>query len=257
MLTTLLNNKYLIRELVVRDLKSRYIGSIIGIFWSILNPLLQLVIYTVIFSHVANLRFPGAFALYLFCALLPWMALQESVVRSARTFIENGILIKKVRFPLEVLPFSMVSSAFVHQLLGTVIFVLVLVGYQALNVDLFGFVFLLFGFQLLLMLGLSMIVACLNVFFRDIAQMLGVMFMLVFWMTPIVYPKELAPTAVFQLLLNLNPFTHMVEIYRFVFLGSPPPSLAGLGYWLLFSIAVYYLGYFVLRRTQRELVDLV
>lgn len=261
MLAIFLDNKYLLGELVSRDVRSRYIGSIIGIFWSILNPLVQLVLYTMIFSVVMEIRFDseastGRFAEYLFCALLPWMTLQESVTRSSHCFIENRNLIQKVSFPLELLPFSIVSSAFVHQFLGTIVFVLILIVNQSLNFKLFAIVFVLFVFQILMTYGLSLAVSCLNVFFRDIAQILGVLFMLAFWMTPIVYPKSKAGEA-FLWLLNLNPLTHMVELYRFVFLGDPIPSLPGVLYWLFFCLGVYYLGYFILRRTRNELVDLV
>jgi len=94
MLSTLLDNKYLIRELVSRDIRSRYTGSVVGVFWSILNPLIQLILYTVIFSFVLKQRFgedpsTGRFAEYLFCALLPWMALQEGVTRSSRTSLKT------------------------------------------------------------------------------------------------------------------------------------------------------------------------
>ncbi len=261
MLSTLLDNKYLIRELVARDVRSRYIGSVVGVFWSILNPLIQLILYTVIFSLVLKMPFgeghsTGRFAEYLFCALLPWMALQEGVTRSSRTFIENSALIKKMRFPLEVLPFSVVMSAFFHQFLGTFVFVLILMSNQTLNVNLFGLVFLLFIFQILMIYGLSLLVSCLNVFFRDIAQILGVLFMFLFWVTPMVYAKSRAPEA-FRWVLNLNPLTHMVEAYRFVFLGSPKPSLPGLAYWIAFCLASYYCGIFILRRTRNELVDLI
>ena len=246
MLATLLDNKDLIRELVTRDVRSRYIGSVIGVFWSILNPLCQLGLYTLVFSIVLQIKLgkdgtTGQFAQYLFCALLPWMSLQEAVIRCSRSFIENSNLIKKVRFPLEVLPLSVVLSSFVHQLLGTFIFVLVLIANQSLNADFFALVFILFIFQLLMVYGLSLLSASLNVFFRDISQMLGVLFMLLFWMTPIIYPKGLAPD-LFLWVLNLNPLTHMVEAYRFLFLGSPRPSLVGLIYWVVFCIGAYYAG---------------
>ncbi|MBI4446802.1 MAG: ABC transporter permease [Acidobacteria bacterium] len=261
MLTALLNNKYLLFELVSRDIRSRYVGSILGVFWSVLNPLLQLVLYTVIFSVVLKIRFgpehsTGAFAEYLFCALLPWMAIQEGVIRSSRTLIENSTLIKKIQFPLEVLPFSVVASAFVHQFLGTLVFLFVLIANQHLNADLFAVAFLFFIFQVLMTYGLSLIVACLNVFFRDIAQVLGVLFMLAFWMTPIVYPKSQAP-ALFRWFLNLNPLTHMVEAYRFVLLGSSTPSAMGVSYWMSFSIACFYVGRFILQRTHRHILDAV
>ncbi|MGH9341413.1 MAG: ABC transporter permease [Acidobacteriota bacterium] len=263
-LLALAQNRYLISELIVRDIRSRYVGSIIGIFWSILNPLLQLLLYTLIFSVVLNIRFgetasTGQFAAYLFAALLPWMAVQESVTRSSRAFIENANLIKKLRFPLEVLPFSVAASAIFHQLLGSLVFALILLANGSLRVDLLPLFFILLPFQILLVYGLSLSVACLNVFFRDIAQILGVLFMLLFWITPIVYPKsqaERAP-AIFGWILNINPFTHLVEIYRFVFLGSPDPSTTGTVYWILFGVAAYYLGHFILTRTRGELLDLV
>ena len=261
MFATLLYNKYLIRELVTRDVKGRYVGSIIGVFWSVLNPFLQLALYTIVFSTVMKMRFGddpswGRFALYLFAALLPWMALQEAIIRSSRSFIENAHLIKKLRFPLETLPFSVVFSSFVHQILGTIVFVLVLVALQAFNARFFALIFPLFAVQVVMAYGLAVTVACLNVFFRDIAQILGVLFMLMFWVTPIVYPKSRA-TGLFQTLLNCNPLTHMVEAYRFVFLGNPRPSAWGVLYWIMFSFGAYLVGQFVLSRTRRELVDLL
>jgi ABC-type polysaccharide/polyol phosphate export permease len=261
MFTLLLQNRYLLRELIGRDIQTRYIGSIVGFFWSILNPLVQLALYTVIFNKVLGAKFESTgstprFALYLFCALLPWMAIQESVTRASRTFIENSNLIQKVHFPLPVLPFSLVASAFIHQCMGTIVLLVALLIDGSLNYQLCLLIIPLFCLQIVGMFGLSVLVACLNVFFRDVAQLLGVVFMLCFWLTPIVYPKTRAPDWL-QWILNLNPFTHMVEAYRFVLLGSPALSWTGLSYWLLFCIGSLMVGSFVLSRTRRELVDLI
>ena len=133
---------------------------------------------------------------------------------------------------------------------------MILIVNQSLNFEFFVMAFLLFIFQILLIYGFSLIVSCLNVFFRDIAQILGVLFMLAFWITPIVYPKDRTPE-LYRWFLNLNPLTHMVESYRFVFLGDPTPSLPGMLYWIFFCVGTYYLGHFVLRRTRNDLVDLV
>ena len=259
MLATLLKNKYLILELVVRDIRSRYIGSILGLFWSILNPLLQLILYTVVFSIVLGIRFGedhtvGRFAEYLFCALLPWIAFQESTTRSAHGFIEHANLIKKVRFPLATVPFSITCSACFHQILGTIVFGVVLAINHTLRVDHLLWLVPLFIVQAIMMFGIGLIIASLNVFFRDIAQVLGVLFMLFFWTTPIVYAKSRAPQA-FQQFLDLNPFTHMVEAYRYTLLGDPTPSPFGLVYWAVFSIVVYFLGAFILARLRNSLVD--
>ncbi len=258
MLTVLAANRYLIRQLVARDVRLRYVGSLVGFFWSILNPLVQLALYTVVFGSILGARFDedpsiGRFALYIFCALLPWMAVQEAVTRSARTFIENSNLIHKVRFPLQVLPETLVISAFIHQCAGTLIFAAVVLFVQGLPAALL-LLPLLFLFQLAMMNGICLAMACLNVFFRDIAQVLGVAFMFFFWMTPIVYPRSKAP-AVFAWVLNLNPLTHMVEAYRYVFLGHPVPSLAGFIYWAVFCLLALGLGRMVFQRTRRTLVD--
>lgn len=261
MLATLLNNKYLILELVVRDVRTRYTGSILGLFWSILNPLLQLLLYTVVFSIVLGIRFGeedsvGRFAEYLFCALLPWAAFQESVTRSAHSFLEHSNLIKKIKFPLETIPFSITCSACFHQILGTIVFTIVLIINQHLSLDHIFWLVPILIIQSTMMFGLSLTVACLNVFFRDIAQVLGVAFMLLFWMTPIIYSKGRAPET-FQLLLDMNPLTHMVEAYRYALLGDPIPSSLGLAYWALFSIISYFLGRFILMRLRTSLVDML
>lgn len=261
MVSLLVQNRYLLQELVWRDVRARYIGSLVGLFWSVLNPLLQLLLYTLIFSVVLDVRFSerattGEFAQLLFGALLPWMALQESTTRCARSFVDHSNLIQKIRFPLEIIPFSVAASSFIHQLLGTGVFVIILVFNQSLNFRLFPLLFLLFIFQIILMYGIGLTVACIHVYFRDVAQILGVLFMLLFWLTPIVYPKSLAPDT-FQWILHLNPLTHMVEAYRYSLLGLPVPSMWGILYWIGFCLAAYGFGHFVLRRTRTELVDLV
>ena len=261
MLSSLVHNKYLVRELVSRDIQSRYVGSIMGLLWAILNPILQLALYTLVFSIVLDIRFgpeasTGNFALNLFAALLPWIAIQEGVIRSSRTFIENSNVIKKQRFPLETLPFSVIFSAFIHQILGTIVLLIVVVTTQMTNSTFLPLALLLFVIQLLMTYGLATLVACLNVFFRDVAQVLGVLFMLLFWLTPIVYPKGRAPET-YQSLLFLNPLTHMVEGYRFIFLNGVTPSPWGLVYWTAVSLVFYWLGRMVLDRTRNHLLDLL
>ena len=146
-----------------------------------------------------------------------------------------------------------------HQLLGTAVFLLVLAVAQLTEFRFLVLVFPLFGVQILMTYGLAAMAASLNVFFRDVAQILGVLFMFFFWVTPIVYPRSRAPEHYqsLQFLLSLNPLTHMVEAYRFAFLGAPEPSVWGLLYWGAVSVGCYRLGRFVLDRTRNQLVDLL
>ena len=173
MLAILVRSRYLIQEFVTRDVRSRYLGSILGMFWSILNPLFQLILYTIIFSLVLKVRFgpgetTGAFALIVFCALLPWTAIQESTTRSARGFLEHSNLIKKLSFPLETIPFSYVCSAAIHQILGWIVFLIILLVFGSLQIQHLFLLPILFLVQVVLMFGLALIFGCLNVFFRDI-----------------------------------------------------------------------------------------
>lgn len=257
----LLNNRPLIHELISRDIRTRYTGSLLGLFWSVLNPLFQLILYTLVFSVFLGVKFgdgdhPGRFAENLFCALLPWSAIQESITRSARAFLDNGNLIKKLRFPLEALPFSIVSSALVHQLIATLVFFAVLLGRGSLHFMTLPLLIPLILVQALLMYGFGMIVATVNVFFKDIAQIIGVVFMFLFWLTPIVYPRTIVPE-IYLPLLNLNPLTHMVEAYRFAVFGEPTAPWWGLLYWVALSVFSVWFGSRLLKRTRRDLLDLV
>ncbi len=261
MLDVLTSHRYLLGELVRRDIYSRYLGSLAGIFWSVLNPLLQLGLYTLIFAvvlgqRIEGLETPGGYALGLFAALIPWMALQESLVRSAGVWIENAALVKKARFPLELLPASRVLSAVAHQALSTVLFAGVLLGLGLLNGPWVLLLVPLLLFQALLMHGLGVCCACLNVFFRDVAQLLGVGMMALFWMTPIVYPKSKAP-GLFRLVLDCNPLTHLVEAYRFLLLGQPAPSIWGQAYWMGLALAAFLLGRRLLERARAEVLDTI
>jgi ABC-type polysaccharide/polyol phosphate export permease len=260
-LSNLLNSRFLIRELLTRDIRARYIGSYLGLFWSVLNPLLVLALYTVVFSYILGIRFErsdsvGNFAVFLFCALLPWTAIQESTSRSAVCFLDHANLIKKVRFSLESLPFSLVLSSIVHQLIGTAAFLIILMISGSVSYVTIPLMIPLLFVQMLMMFGMALIFACLNVFFRDVLQVMNVLFMVLFWMTPIVYPRSMVPDNWLRFILDLNPLTHMVEAYRYSFLGVPVEPV-GLVYWIIFSFLIFLFGRHVLKKTLHQLVDLL
>ena len=258
---SLITNRALIIEMVRRDLVGRYLGSAIGLFWAFINPLANLAIYTVIFSTVLQVRLGTdgsvySFVEYLFCALLPWITIQEVLSRSAGCILENASLVQKMRFPTEILPINLALSGFVHQLIGTAIFFVVLVAAGDFKI---GWLFVLpvaFILQLMLMVGLGWLVATVNVYYRDVGQLLGVTLTIWFWLTPIVYPKDKAPEF-FRTLLQGNPMTHLVEIYRASMLGAPMPSLEA---WLIltaFSLTCFLAGLFILGRHKAEFPDLL
>jgi ABC-type polysaccharide/polyol phosphate export permease len=255
----LLRYRALIQSLVARELTARYRGSILGFFWSFINPLLLLLIYTFVFTVVL----PGAhppdvepFSLFMFCGILPWTWFSSSLLESSTVLIAGGNLIRKVLFPAEVLPIVTVLANMVHFCLGLPILAAFFFYYQVpvSTVDLLWFPVIVFV-QLVLTLGLALIVSALTVHFRDVRDLLANLMTLWFFATPIIYPLSLAPAYV-RGLLTLNPFTHLAVAYQEVlfqpgpFLRWRPLLLVGLG-----GLATIWIGYFIFDRLRDTLAE--
>jgi lipopolysaccharide transport system permease protein len=258
-LKALLRYRPLIQSLVARELKARYRGSVLGFFWSFINPLLLLLIYSFVFSFVLPARVEGIqpYALFLFCGILPWTWFSSSVLESANVLIAGGNLIKKVLFPAEVLPIVTVLANLVHFLLGLPILVVFLVYYQH-TPDLAGLLWfpIVLLVQLVLTLGIALIVSALTVHFRDIKDILSNLVTFWFFATPIIYPMSAMPSPLARRLLNLNPFTHLAISYQEI-LFYPGPF--GHWKWLLAlaagSVALFLLGYFLFDRLRDSFAE--
>ena len=224
-LRRLLSFRALIQSLVARDLKARYRGSVLGFFWSFVNPLLLLSVYTFVFTVVL----PGSrggiepYALFLFCALLPWTWFTSSLLESASVLVAGGNLIRKVLFPAEILPIVTVLAGFVHFCLGLLIVfgAIVVLHIDANAVDLLLWLPLTILVQLVLTLGLALLVAVITVHFRDMRDLLANLMQLWFFATPILYPLTAVPEHLRPLLL-LNPFTHLAVAYQEVLFMEGP-----------------------------------
>ncbi len=253
-LQNLFRYRALIQSLVARELKARYRGSLLGYFWSFVNPLLLLLIYTFVFTVVM----PGArgkdlepFAVFMFCGILPWTWFSSSLLESSNVLVAGGNLIKKVLFPAEVLPIVTVLSGLVNFCLGLPILALFLLYYRVAvpPADLLWLPVLMF-FQCLLMLGLAFVVASLTVLFRDVRDLLANLLTLWFFATPVIYPLWSAPPGV-QRVLALNPMTHLIVSYQEILFR---PGLYGdwqrvLGVGVI-SFLVFVGGYFVFNRLR-------
>src|SRR3954468_8416524 len=196
-LARLLRYRGLIQSLVARELKARYRGSVLGFFWSFINPLLLLLVYSFVFSYVmVGSQDPRIvpYPLFLFCGLLPWTWFASSLNESAGVLISGGNLIKKVLFPAEVLPIVTALANLVHFLFGLPILVLFLVYYRApiTFAELVWFPVIVLV-QLILTIGLGLLVSALTVHFRDIRDILANLLQLWFFATPIIYPWQHAP----------------------------------------------------------------
>ena len=207
----------LIQTLVTRELKARYRGSVLGFFWSFINPLLLLTVYTIVFSVVLP-GFRGIdvepYALFLFCGLLPWTWFSSGLLEAANSLIAGGNLIKKVLFPAEILPIVAVLSNMIHFLFALPILALFLAFYarpmQWVELLWFPVVVLV---QLMLTLGIGLMLAALTVHFRDLRDLLGNLLTLWFFSTPIIYPMAMVPSGG-KFIMDLNPFTHLAISYQ-------------------------------------------
>ena len=255
----LLRYRALIAGLVARELRARYRGSVLGLFWSFVNPLLSLLIYTFVFTVVMPGARPQAYepyALFMFCGILPWTWFSSSLLEASNVLIAGGNLIRKVLFPAEVLPLVTVFSGLVHFALGLPILAAFLIYYRMPiePVDLVWFPIIVL-IQLVLTAGLALLVSALTVHFRDVRDLLQNLLTLWFFATPIIYPLSLAPSNV-QRLLGLNPFTHLAVAYQEV-LFVPGPFTE---WWRVllggaFAVAAFLVGYFVFDRLRDTLAE--
>jgi ABC-type polysaccharide/polyol phosphate export permease len=258
-LAQLVRYRGLIQSLVARELKARYRGSVLGFFWSFINPLLLLLVYSFVFAVVLPGTHPKEiqpYALFLFCGLLPWTWFSSSLSEASNVLISGGNLIKKVLFPAEVLPIVTVLSNMVHFLFGLPILAIFLVYFRAQVAlgDLAWFPVIVLV-QFVLTTGFALALAALTVHFRDIKDILANLLTFWFFATPIIYPMTEAP-GLGQTLLRLNPFTHLAVSYQEV-LFYPWPFAHRRGLLLLGAVAlvVFLAGYFLFDRLRDSFAE--
>lgn len=252
-LARLVRYRALIQSLVARDLKARYRGSVLGFFWSFINPLMLLLVYSFVFKYIMPATWKGIehYELFLFCGLLPWTWFSSSLLEASNVLVTGGNLIKKVLFPAEVLPIVSVLAGMVHFALGLPILAAFLLYFRTPvePLDLAWFPVIV-GVQLLLTLGLALIASALTVHFRDVRDLLQNLLTLWFFATPIVYPLEQVPERLRPFLL-MNPFTHLAVAYQDVLFRPGPytawPRLLAVG---AVALAVFLAGYFLFNRLR-------
>lgn len=250
---------FLLRELVRREFKGRYAGSVLGFFWSFVQPLYQLLLFSFVFATVMRVSPVGerteSFGVFLFCGLLPWVAIHEGVLRSATAITENANLVKKLTFPSELLVVAVCVAALFHEGIAASIFLIVLFVSGEFTWQGLSLLLLALPLQMALTLGLGLLLSSVHVFFRDTAQVLGMVFMGWFYLTPIVYPLKQVPEE-FVGLIELNPLTALVSLYREAFLGGREVVFpAGVGF-LAFAAAISLsLGLWLFRRLKPAFAD--
>jgi lipopolysaccharide transport system permease protein len=254
----------LIRQLTWREVIGRYRGSMIGVAWSLLHPLLMLAVYTFVFAIVFEAKWPGVmvgdskarFALVLFVGVVAHGILAEAITRAPGLILGNQNYVKKVVFPLETLGWSVVGSALFHAAVGLFILIAatwVIEGSVAVTALWLPLIFLPLG---LFGLGAVWLLSSLGVFIRDIAQITGVFATVLMFLAPVFYPVTALPEA-YRGWLYLNPITPAIEMARQALFVGVAPDAAMLGLYYLAAIAAAVLGYAWFQKTRRGFADVL
>ncbi len=257
----LVERRSLLFQLVRRDFEQRFVGSAIGWIWGLIHPLVLLLSWTFVFQFCLGQKVPPGhettnYPLFLFAGMLPWLVFSETVQRSASSLLEQANLITKTVFPSELIPVSVFLSSLISHLLG----VALMIAAAGIVLNRINFYLWLLPVYLLaiglLAIGIGWIVASLHVFLRDTAQIVSVVLLFWFWLTPIFIAEDTFPARA-RFLLVFNPFFYVVRAYRRLLLGDKMPSFEDLGILAAYGAAAFLVGGLFFRHMKRGFADVL
>lgn len=250
-------NLYQYRELlktsVKKDVRGKYKNSMLGVLWSFLNPLLQIAVYAFVFGKILNVN-EDNYALFICCGLIPWTFFAGAINRTSFAMIENGNILKKVYFPREVIPISVVTAEAVNFIISTII-ILFFVLFTGLGFTwhILFYPVILFALYLFLIAS-SLIISSICVYFRDLQHFIGVFLQLLFYATPIAYSASRVPER-FQWVVKLNPVSHIIDAFRDIFINHQLPALEGIFAIYGVSIVLFIIGYSIFNKLQKGFAE--
>lgn len=253
----------LIVQLTKREILGRYRGSALGSIWSVINPLLLLAIYTFVFSSVFKSRWPGMhseskfdFALILFAGLIPFNFFCELLARSPNLIIANSNYVKRIVFPLEILPSVALLAAAFHAIINlAALLIFQFAVHRSLHPTLFYSIPIMLSLSLAT-LGVAWLLSAIGAYFRDLGQIIGMATTILMFLSPIFYPTQALPEA-FQRVVHLNPLTWVIEAMRSAILWGAPPSIEGSLIYLFFSLIIATTGYWLFQKARTGFSDVL
>lgn len=260
-LQNLIERRSLLFQLVRRDFEQRFVGSAMGWIWGLIHPLVLLLSWTFVFQYCLGQKVSAGhettnYPLFLFAGMLPWLVFSESVQRSASSLLEQANLITKTVFPSELIPVSVFLSSLISHLLGVALMIAA-AGIILNRINFFLWLLPLYMALIgLLAVGVGWIVASLHVFLRDTAQVVSVLLLFWFWMTPIFIDEDLFPERA-RFLLTVNPFFYLVRGYRRLLLGATTPNWHDLAILAAYGVAAFLIGGLFFRHMKRGFADVL
>ncbi len=247
LLAALWARRELIFTLALRDVRARYQQSVLGVYWTIINPLAMAAVYTIVFSLIAQVPVGATpYAAFVFCGLVPWSFFANGLTNATNSLVGMAGLLTKVAFPREVLPLAAILARVVDLVVSLGV-LLVIVGWYRLPLSWTALLLPIPLFvELAFLVGLGLLLSAVNLFYRDVGQLLGVALSLWIFLTPVVYPLDRVPASLRWLIL-LNPLTPVVASFDASLLNGQPPSWGPLGFSAALSLAIMLIGYTVFK----------
>ena len=249
----LYNYRELLKTNIKKEIRGKYKGSWLGVVWTFLNPLLMLAVYAFVFPYILRVEVEN-YTIFMIVALIPWSYFTTAVISGTSCININGVILKKVYFPREIIPLSVTISQLINFLITCIIMMIFIL------VSGVGFTwhFLLFPvivfIEFILILGINFILSSITVFVNDIAHFVQIAMTLGFYATPIVYLSSMLPEK-FQWAMHANPMAVLVESYRAVLYYHQLPDMTWLGIWAALSFAILILGYLLFKKLEKTFVE--
>ena len=261
-LRTIVMNRGLLFGLIKRDVVGRYRGSLMGLLWSFSNPVLMLTIYTFFFSVVFKARWVGGtnskveFALVLFTGLLIFNFFSEVINRAPNLILSNANYVKKIIFPLEILPMVALGAGLFHLTISVLVWLIFYILFFSIpSIAALQLVFILIPL-ILLLIGLTWILSSLGVYLRDVGQIIGMVTMALMFLSPVFYPVESLPVA-YQDIMHLNPLTYIVEETRNVMIWGKQLNWHRWTFWTTLSGMIAWVGFAWFQKTRKGFADVI
>lgn len=259
-LKELYDYREMIASLVRKELRGRYKGSVLGFLWTFINPLLQLLVYTLVFSVIMRAGI-DKYYIFLFVALVPWIFFSSALTGGASCVISSQDMVKKIYFPREVLPIAYTTSSFVNMLLSfIVVFAVLIVTGFGVNLVALLYMPIILLVEYLLALGIAMLTSALSVYFRDLQYILGIIAMAWQFLTPVMYSQQmveeqLSSHPMLMKIWNLNPTTPIINAYRDILYYKRVPEITTLTSACILGIVVCLIGYVAFRKLQKGFAE--
>ena len=250
---SLYDYRELLKNNVKKEIRGKYKNSFLGVLWSFLNPLLQIAVYALVFPLILR-NTQENYVIFVCCGLIPWTFCATAINRASFTMIENGNIIKKVYFPREILPISIVTSEAVNFLISTIIIILFVV-FGGLGISKYIILYpIVLIAQYLLLIAISFIVSVVTVYFRDLQHLIGVALQLLFYAAPVVYSPENIPEQ-YSWILKYNPMTYIINSYRDIFYNQKMMDLKSIFILILVSLFACTIGYIIFNKLQKGVAE--